>query len=39
MRTIPGLTASVVVIDSYRVAVWRVDRDYFADAETFGTKG
>jgi hypothetical protein len=29
----------VVVIDSYRVAVRRIRRDSFADAETFGTKG
>jgi hypothetical protein len=34
-----GFAAFVVVSDSYRVAIFRIDRDFFADAETFGTKG
>ncbi len=34
-----GFAASVVAIDSYRVAVCCIHRDFFADAETFGTKG
>lgn len=34
-----GLAAFVVVSDSYRLAVCRINRDSFADVETFGTKG
>jgi hypothetical protein len=34
-----GIAAFVAVSDSYRVPVWRMHRDCFADGETFGTKG
>src|SRR6266851_1478778 len=34
-----GFAVLVVVHDSYRVVVLRIQRDDFADAESFGTKG